>query len=86
MIACNHLPVIDGKDRFLDNNFVERLWRSLTYECVCLHAWETGSEAKGRGQKMDGVLQSQAPTFRSWRQAASRGLLAKDRNTPLTVM
>ena len=25
---------------------VERLWRSLKYECVDLHAWETGSEAK----------------------------------------
>ena len=37
---------MDGKGRFLDNNFVERLWRSLKYECVYLHAWETGSEAK----------------------------------------
>ena len=37
---------MDGKGRFLDNIFVERLWPSLTYECVCLHAWETGSEAK----------------------------------------
>ena len=37
---------MDGKGRFLDNIFVERLWRSLEYECVCLHAWETGSEAK----------------------------------------
>ena len=25
---------------------IERLWRSLKYECVYLHAWETGSEAK----------------------------------------
>ncbi|WP_411351423.1 IS3 family transposase [Leisingera aquaemixtae] len=37
---------MDGKGRFLDNIFVERLWRSLKYECVCLHAWETGSETK----------------------------------------
>ncbi len=37
---------LDGKGRFLDNIFVERLWRSLKYECVYLHAWETGSEAK----------------------------------------
>lgn len=28
------------------NIFVERLWRSLKYECVYLHAWETGSEAR----------------------------------------
>jgi len=37
---------MDGKGRFLDNIFVERLCRSLKYECVYLHAWETGSEAK----------------------------------------
>ncbi|UUV06187.1 IS3 family transposase [Ruegeria sp. YS9] len=37
---------MDGKGRFLDNIFVERLWRSLKYECVYLHAWETGSKAR----------------------------------------
>ncbi|WP_412556582.1 IS3 family transposase [Sulfitobacter pontiacus] len=37
---------MDGKGRFLDNIFVERLWRSLKYECIYLHAWETGSEAR----------------------------------------
>ena len=37
---------MDGKGRFLDDIFVERLWQSLKYECVYLHAWETGSEAK----------------------------------------
>ena len=41
---------IDGKARYLDNIFIEifieRLWRSLKYECVYLHAWETGSQAK----------------------------------------
>ncbi|SDL80078.1 Integrase core domain-containing protein [Aliiruegeria lutimaris] len=40
-----------GKGRFLDNIFVERLWRSLKYECVYLHAWETGSEAKAGVRK-----------------------------------
>ena len=45
---------MDGKGRFLDNIFVERLWRSLKYECVYLHAWETGSEAKaGVGKWID---------------------------------
>jgi len=37
---------MDGRGRFLDNIFVERLWRSLKYECVYLHAWETGSDAR----------------------------------------
>ena len=39
---------MDGRGRFLDNIFIERLWRSLKYECVYLHAWETGSQAKAR--------------------------------------
>src|SRR6476620_7526668 len=28
------------------NVFIERLWRSLKYECVFLNAFETGSEAR----------------------------------------
>ena len=37
---------MDGKGRCMDNIFIERLWRSLKYYCVYLHAWETGSQAK----------------------------------------
>ncbi|MBM7070290.1 IS3 family transposase [Actibacterium sp. 188UL27-1] len=37
---------MDGKGRFLNNIFVERLWQSLKYECVYLHAWETGAETR----------------------------------------
>ena len=33
---------MDGKGRWMDNVFIERLWRSLKYECVYLHAFETG--------------------------------------------
>jgi len=36
---------MDGKGRFMDNIFIERLWRSLKYESVYLHAWEGGREA-----------------------------------------
>jgi putative transposase len=32
--------------RCLDTIFFERFWRSLKYECVNLHARETGSQAK----------------------------------------
>ena len=35
---------MDGRGRWMDNVFIERLWRSLKYECVYLHASETGSE------------------------------------------
>jgi putative transposase len=37
---------MDGKGRWMDNVFIERLWRSLKYECVYLNVFETGSEAK----------------------------------------
>ena len=37
---------MDGKGRCIDNVFIERLWRSLKYECVYLRAWDTGSQAK----------------------------------------
>ncbi|OSM01904.1 putative transposase [Magnetofaba australis IT-1] len=37
---------MDGKGRWLDNVFIERLWRSLKHECVYLNAFETGSQAR----------------------------------------
>lgn len=33
---------MDGHGRWLDNVFIERLWRSLKYECVCLHSVKPG--------------------------------------------
>ena len=38
--------LMDGKGRWMDNVFIERLWRSLKYECVYLHDFEAGSEAR----------------------------------------
>ena len=37
---------MDGKGAWRDNVFVERLWRSVKYEEVYLHAYETVSAAK----------------------------------------
>ncbi len=37
---------MDGKGRWMDNIMIERLWRSLKYECVYLNAFEVGSEAR----------------------------------------
>lgn len=37
---------MDGKGRFLDNIFIERLWRSLKYEEVYLKAYENIKEAR----------------------------------------
>ena len=36
---------MDGRGRALDNIFVERLWRTVKYECVYLHNYETVREA-----------------------------------------
>ena len=45
---------MDGRGRWLDNVFIERLWRSLKYENVYLNAYETGSEARaGIGKWID---------------------------------
>ncbi|KQV17318.1 integrase [Rhizobium sp. Root1203] len=37
---------MDGKGAWRDNVFVERLWRSIKYEEVYLHAYKTVSEAR----------------------------------------
>jgi putative transposase len=37
---------MDGRGRWMDNVFIERLWRSLKYECIYLHAFESGSELR----------------------------------------
>jgi len=45
---------MDGKGRYLDNIFVERLWRSVKYEEVYLKAYENVDEAKaGIGTYLD---------------------------------
>lgn len=45
---------MDGRGRWIDNRMIERLWRSLKYECVYLRAFETGSEARaGIGRWID---------------------------------
>jgi len=45
---------MDGKGRYLDNIFVERLWRSVKYEEVYLKAYEGVGEAKsGLGTYLD---------------------------------
>ena len=37
---------MDGKGRFLDNIFIERLWRSLKYEDIFIRAYTLVSEAR----------------------------------------
>jgi putative transposase len=35
---------MDGKGRFRDNIFIERLWRTLKYDRIYLNSYETGAE------------------------------------------
>ena len=45
---------MDGRGRWMDNVFIERLWRSLKYECVYLNDFETGTELRaGVGRWFD---------------------------------
>jgi putative transposase len=47
ILADNTIKIsMDGKGRWVDNVFVERLWRSVKYEHVYLHAYESVSEAR----------------------------------------
>ena len=68
---------MDGRGRFLDNIFIERLWRSLKYECVYLHAFSGGREARqGIGDWVE-LLQSSAPARRPWRRDTGQGISRK---------
>ena len=52
---------MDGRGRWLDNVFIERLWRSLKYECVYLNAFETGSEARAGIGRWIGYYNAERP-------------------------
>ena len=64
---------MDGKGRWVDNVFVERLWRSVKYEDVYLRAYETPTEVRAG---LAGYLQ-----FYNTRRRHS----ALDRRTPDAV-
>jgi putative transposase len=47
LLANNGIAIsMDGKGAWRDNVFVERLWRSVKYEEVYLHAYQSVSEAR----------------------------------------
>jgi len=69
---------MDGRGRCMDNIFVERLWRSLKYEEVYLHAYATVAEAKtGIGAWLsfyNDERQHQSLGYRTPRQIYEQGL------------
>lgn len=46
VLAVGIKPSWDGQGRWVDNVFVERLWRSYKYEWMYRYAWETPGEAR----------------------------------------
>jgi putative transposase len=45
VLTKNEIKIsMDGKGRAIDNIFVERLWRSVKYENIYLHAYDNGLE------------------------------------------
>jgi len=54
LIANDIKIIMDGKGAWRDNVFVERLWRSVKYEEVYLHAYDSVSAARvGIGRYLD---------------------------------
>ena len=46
VLAARGRCSMDGRGRYLDNTFVERLWRSLKYEAVYLHELADGRDVE----------------------------------------
>ena len=64
---------MDGRGRWMDNVFIERLWRSLKYECVYLHAFETGSELRAGLARWIGYFTGRAHAGRGIRGRRKTG-------------
>jgi putative transposase len=64
---------MDGRGRWMDNVFIERLWRSVKYECIYLHGHGTLTELRRE-------LSSWIGRYNGWRPHEALGNL-----TPTTV-
>jgi putative transposase len=75
---CGITISMDGRGRCMDNIFIERLWRSLKYEEVYLHAYAGVAEAKaGIGSWLrfyNEERQHQSHGYRTPRQIYEEGL------------
>lgn len=71
---------MDGRGRWVDNRMIERLWRSIKYECIYLNAFETGSEARAGIAKWIAYYNAERPH-------SSHGILTPNEayDTTLTI-
>ena len=53
---------MDGRRRWTDNDFIERVQRSLKHEDIYLKGYADGCEAKGRDRRLDRLLQRATPS------------------------
>jgi putative transposase len=76
LLAVGIRASMDGRGRWTDNVFIERLWRSLKYEDIYLKGYADGREAKAgirawiafyNLQRPHQALGDRAPTARSER-------------------
>ena len=65
---------MDGKGRYLDNIFIERLWRSLKYEDVYIKAYASVAGGPSRHRRMVELLQRRPPAPGSGLPDAARGV------------
>jgi len=65
---------MDGKGRWVDNVFIERLWKSVKYEHVYLHAYESVDQARQQ-------LTSYFTFYNSSRPHSSLGGMTPDMHT-----
>ena len=62
VLAANDVKIsMDGKGAWRDNVFVERLWRSVKYEEVYLHAYDCVSAARTNRRRPHSSLDDQTP-------------------------
>ena len=70
---------MNGRGRWMDNVFIERLWRSLKYECVFLNAFETGSEAQSGIDRWIKYYNTDRPHLGARRQSQA-AILSRNRD------
>jgi len=62
VLASREIRVsMDGKGAWRDNVFVERLWRTIKYEEVYLHAYDSVPEARAAIGRYLGFYNSRRP-------------------------
>ena len=70
---------MDGRGRFLDNIFIERLWRSLKYEAVYLYELQDGPDAPTHHRLVGSTSTTKRARTRRWADGRRARPIAKAR-------